>query len=278
MKNILLVPNTDKDSDYTVTLAAAAILSAGGARLFAEKKHAFLNGKHGIVLSDTFPENADCILVFGGDGSILDAADMALTYGIPLVGVNLGRLGYLAEIEITELESVIKILSDDYVIREMQTLVVKDGNEKTLKRLAVNEVSVSRGPEAHIADLSVSAAGGELHYRADGVIISTPVGSTAYSLSAGGSVLDPTLNVLSVTPICPHSFFSRTVVFSAENAVTVKNLNARGENLVATVDGRESFLLPAGKSITIEKSGRPLKILSLKERPFLNVLKKKMCL
>ncbi len=280
MKKIILLPNTDKDSDYAITLAAAALLHKGGASLFAESKHSLLGGKQGISLYDktSFPNGAECILVFGGDGSILDAAGMALTHGIPLLGVNLGRLGYLAEIEISELDTVVKILTDDYIIREMQTFVVEDEDGNRATRLAVNEVAVSRGPEAHIADLSVSAAGGELQYRADGIIVSTPVGSTAYSLSAGGSVLDPTLNVFSVTPICPHSFFARSLVFSADNAVLVKNLNNRGEPLVATIDGRESITLPAGKSITISKSSVPLKILSLKKRPFLDVLKKKMCL
>ncbi len=279
MQHILLLPNRDKDPDYRVTLSAAEFLAENGAFLYAEEKHACLRGKSGIRLfaEGDFPRDIECAIVFGGDGSILDASTVALTHNIPLLGVNMGRLGYLADLEVEALPLLKKLITNEYYLRQIHVFRVKIG-DKRLRRYAVNEVAVTRGNRMHIADIELSVDGGRIAYRADGIILATPTGSTAYSLSAGGAVIDPSLDLMTVTPICPHSFFSRSLVFSGEKPLSVTNTNDRDEELLVTVDGRYGKTLQAGETLTVEKARKQLKIIQLTERSFIQVLKEKMCL
>ncbi len=280
MKHIVLMPNTDKDGDYAVTLRAAEVLYRSGAVLYIEESHATLAGRFGIRPYEKkhFPKEAEGMIVFGGDGSILDAADIALRHNIPLLGVNMGRLGYLAELEVTDVDRLSLLLADTYAVRHLQVFSVLVGEKKVRSRYAVNEVTVSRGNLPHIADMRLHAGGGSLVYRADGLIIATPTGSTAYSLSAGGPVIDASLGLIAVTPICPHSFFARSVVFSSDTAVSVENMNTRGDTLSVSIDGREERVLRAGEKLTVKKAAKQLHVISLNKRPFLDVLKEKMCL
>ena len=278
MKHIVLLPNTEKDSDYRVTILAAEVLKKAGAVIYAHEKHKALRFVSDVrFYSDTeFPKEAEGAIVFGGDGSVLDAAHIAFQNDIPLLGVNLGRLGYLTEVEVSDLESLGKLLSNNYDIRNIRTLEVLLDGELISERFAVNEVVVSRGDLFHIADMKLSAGNDWLQYRADGLIIATPTGSTAYSLSAGGAVVDPSLDVLSVTPICPHSFFSRSIVFSGDTEIKVQNMNTRGEDLTVAIDGREGATLSPGKTLIVRKAKKGLKVMTLSPRPFIELLKKKM--
>ena len=279
MKHILLLPNAYRDASYRVTLSAAEILYQNGAVLYAEDCHTALDGVCGIRLfpKEDFPKEIECAVVFGGDGSILDASALALTHHIPLLGVNMGHLGYLAGLEKDGISLLKKLLSNAFVIREIQVYAVTVGN-KTLERYAVNEVTISRGNCFRIADMELSVDGGSITYRADGLIVATPTGSTAYSLSAGGAVIDPSLDLLSVTPICPHSFFSRTIIFSGETTVSVKNKSQTGEPLLVTVDGRKGAKLSQNESVTVRRAEESLQLIQLCERPFIQVLKEKMSL
>ncbi len=279
MKHILLLPNREKDPEYRVTLKAAEILYKGGACLYAEDAHTALFTQFGIRPLSLKNEKAplDFGIVFGGDGSILDASALALRLNMPLLGVNMGRLGYLADLETSQLPLLNKLLNDEYRVRALHVFSVRIG-ENRLRRKAVNEVTVSRGNRFRIADMELSVDGGSMSYRADGLILATPTGSTAYSLSAGGAVIDPSLDLLTVTPICPHSFFSRSLIFSGETTVSVKNTNEKNERLWVTVDGREGHPLPAGEALTVIKSRKRLKIIQLTDRPFIRVLQEKMSL
>lgn len=278
MKHIVLLPNTEKDSDYRVTILAAEVLKKAGAVIYAHEKHKALCFVSGVRFysDEEFPKEAEGAIVFGGDGSILDAAHIAFQHDIPLLGVNLGRLGYLTEVEVSDVDSLEKLVTDDYDIRNVRTLEVLLDGVLISERLAVNEVVVSRGDLFHIADMKLSAGNDWLQYRADGLIIATPTGSTAYSLSAGGAVIDPSLDVLSVTPICPHSFFSRSIVFSGDTEIKVQNMNTRGEDLTVAIDGREGATLSSGRTLTVRKAKRGLKVITLSPRPFIELLKKKM--
>ena len=280
MKHIVLLPNTEKDSDYRVTILAAEALKKAGATVYAHEKHKALCFVSDIVFySDKeFPKAAEGAVVFGGDGSVLDAAHIAFQHDIPLLGVNLGRLGYLTEVEVADIDALTALLSDDYDVRNIRTLEVLLDGVPASERLAVNEVVVSRGDLFHIADMKLSAGNDWLQYRADGLIIATPTGSTAYSLSAGGAVIDPSLDVVSVTPICPHSFFSRSIVFSGDTEIKVQNMNTRGEDLTVAIDGREGITLASGKALTVRKAEKALKVITLSHRPFIELLKKKMSL
>jgi len=278
MKHIVLLPNTEKDSDYRVTILAAEVLKKAGAVIYAHEKHKALCFVSDVrFYSDAeFPKEAEGAIVFGGDGSILDAAHIAFQHDIPLLGVNLGRLGYLTEVEVSDIDSLEKLISDDYDIRNVRTLEVLLDGKLVSERFAVNEVVVSRGDLFHIADMKLSAGNDWLQYRADGLIIATPTGSTAYSLSAGGAVIDPSLDVISVTPICPHSFFSRSIVFSGDTEIKVQNMNTRGEDLTVAIDGREGATLSSGKTLTVRTAKKGLKVITLSPRPFIELLKKKM--
>lgn len=279
MKHILLMPNTEKDGDYSVTLTAAGILYEAGATLYAEETHEMILGKCGIIAypAEHIPEEIEGILVFGGDGSILNAATTALSKNIPLLGINMGNLGYLADLEIPHIAEIARLVTDDYETRMVHVLrFAIDGEQKDV--YAVNEITVSRGELPYIADIELIADSGSVSYRADGLIIATPTGSTAYSLSAGGPVIDAALDLMTVTPICPHSFFARSIVFPANSALTVYNRSTRLGALSVAVDGRRTFSLPANSSLTIEKAEKALQVLSLKKRRFLDVLKEKMSL
>ncbi len=279
MQHILLLPNRDKDPDYRVTLRAAELLHRKNAVLYAESIHTPLENQYGIRLfdADRFPSEIEAAIVFGGDGSILDASSIALAHKIPLLGVNMGRLGYLADLEVEKLPLLERLLTDEYTVRTIHTFRVTIGG-KRLRRYAVNEVAVTRGNRMHIADIELSVDGGRIAYRADGLVLATPTGSTAYSLSAGGAVIDPALDLVTVTPICPHSFFSRSLVFSGTAPLSVSNTNDRGEQLLVTIDGRYGRILPAGSTLTVEKSKKQLKIIHLTNRSFIQVLKEKMSL
>lgn len=279
MKHILLMPNTEKDGDYSVTLNAAAVLHRAGATLYAEETHEKILGKYGIIAYSAahIPEEIEGILVFGGDGSILNAATTALSKNIPLLGINMGHLGYLADLEIPHISEIARLVNDDYETRMVHVLrFAIDG--KMTDAYAVNEITVSRGELPYIAEMELVADSGSVSYRADGLIIATPTGSTAYSLSAGGPVIDASLDLVTVTPICPHSFFARSIVFPVNAALTVYNRNARLGALSVAVDGRRTFSLPANASLTVEKAEKALMVLSLKKRRFLDVLKEKMSL
>lgn len=280
MKHILLIPNIEKDPNYAVTLAAIAVLRNAGAVLYADDMHISALGCHGvqsISCASGIPHAIEGIVVFGGDGSILHAAEIAINADIPLLGVNMGRLGYLADLEVKNIEDLARLVFDDYETRCVHALrFAIDGKPQDM--LAINEITVSRGPLPYIADIELVAESGSISYRADGLIIATPTGSTAYSLSAGGPVIDADLDLMTVTPICPHSFFARSIVFSADSPLSVYNRSIRNGELTITVDGRDASVLPADSCLTIEKARTPLKILSLKKRRFLNVLKEKMCL
>ncbi len=271
------MPNTEKDGDYKITLSAASILSEAGAILYADTAHESIIGKYGICAcsAENIPKQIEGILVFGGDGSILNAAETALSKNIPLLGINLGHLGYLADIEVPHIQEIARLVTDEYETRRLHVLQFAiDGKKKNV--YAINEITVSRGGLPYIAEIQLVADSGSVSYRADGLIIATPTGSTAYSLSAGGPVIDAELDLMTVTPICPHSFFARSIVFPANATLKVYNRSPRLGALSVAVDGRQTFSLPANTCLTVEKADVDLQVLSLKKRRFLDVLKEKM--
>ncbi len=281
MKNIMVMPNAYKDPGYGYTRRIIEYLVSLGAQIFLSEALRHDISAPGIrYYDDAFPSEAEMILVIGGDGSVLDAAVYAIGADLPLLGINLGRLGYLAELEADETESLSRLIEDEFELREHMTLAVsliRGGEELHLVRSAVNDVVVGQGCGEGMSEILLEdGVGNHLTYLADGMIVATPLGSTAYSLAAGGPVIDASLSALCVTPICAHSLFSRSVLFPSEYTVTLRNSSAREGELHVTVDGGESYTLSPGDSVKVTRSQRPLRMITLKNQSALGVLCRKM--
>lgn len=225
-------------------------------------------------------KQADCVIVLGGDGSILDAARRAAPEGKPLLGVNMGHLGYMTELELGDIAQLEKLVSGDFTIDERSMLAVKvmtqNGGVKA-ESFALNDVVISNGSVARIVDLELYE-GGELvsSYRADGLIVATPTGSTAYSMSAGGPITDPHLSCLCVTPVCPHSLSARPLLFRDDAVVEVKNVCQREKMLYLTVDGRINFEIYRGDSVRVTRSPMTTRLIRLQRGGFYTKLQQKM--
>ena len=228
---------------------------------------------------DVYAE-ADVIIVLGGDGTILESARRAAPHGTPVIGINLGRVGFMAEIEPDELDMLEKMVSGEYKIEERAMLSVEIINNAGKVRstgMALNDAAITNGSIARIVDLELSEAGIPVAtYRSDGIIIATPTGSTAYSMAAGGAIVDPRVACFCVTPICPHSLSSKPLVFPDSAVITIKNICQREKILYLTIDGRANFELYRGESVQITRSPITTKFISIRESTFYTKLRHKM--
>ena len=217
-------------------------------------------------------QSTDLIVGIGGDGVMLEAARRATPAGIPILGINMGRIGYMTELEMTELALLDNIFKGDYYLDERAMLRVEirssKGNNK-FSAYALNEAVVANGTTARIIDLELLDNGRLVsEYRADGLVVATPTGSTAYSLSAGGPIIDPKLSCFCVTPICPHSLIARPLIFPDSAILEVKNTCVREKVLHLTIDGRATFDLYLGDTVVITKSALKAKLLRIKNDDF----------
>ena len=239
MKSIVIIPNKLRDADLSVSCRVAQFLTSCGAGVLVEKKYCTDLSGYATVCDD-FPKDAEFIVVIGGDGSVIDASVPAIEHDIPVIGVNLGKIGYLAEVEPEEIEQLGQLFTGEYKIEEKMLLsvaVVRGEERIESVRLGVNDVIISHEAYLGLAELSLTDSNGAtVKYRADGLILSTPVGSTAYSLSAGGPIISHDIDSILATPICPHSFFNRSVIFNPKEHLTLCN-NGK-DTLNITVDGR----------------------------------------
>ena len=277
MKNIAIIPNIHKDAELFVTKNLVEKLLYFGAEVFVEAKFA----KHlsqSVVSYDTFPEDAELIIVVGGDGSILDASVIAIERNIPILGVNLGKVGYLSEVEPDNLDILSGIFFGNYSIEEKMLLSVNHVSDKVVhksKRLAVNDVIISHDTFLGIADFVLENSVGDcLKYRADGLILSTPAGSTAYSLSAGGPIVSHDIDSIVATPICPHSFFNRSIIFKPDEELSVTNNG--GDILNVTVDGRFFTKLLPGGVCKVRMAKKRFKMVTFNDNNMVQTLFEKM--
>lgn len=229
---------------------------------------------------DPLYAEADIVIVLGGDGSILEAARRAATRGTPVLGINFGRLGYMAELEAGQLDELHRLFTGEYTLeRRMMLRVDLLGNGGELKSFcyALNDAVVSNGSVARVIDLELAENGETVtSYRADGLIIATPTGSTAYSMSAGGAIVDPSVGCFCVTPICPHSFAARPLIFSDRSVLEIRNICVREKMLYLTVDGKMSFELLRGQSVRVTRSRLETKLIRFRKSGFYRVLCRKL--
>ena len=222
----------------------------------------------------------DAVIVLGGDGTILESARRAAPYDTPVIGLNLGRLGYMAELEIGELDELARLISGDYKL-EMRSMInielINSQGEVRKNEYALNDAVLSNGSISRVVDIELYESGSHIaNYRADGMIVSTPTGSTAYSLAAGGAIVDPRLACLCVTPICPHSLYARPLVFPDSAVLEIRNVCQREKTLFLTVDGRVNYELSYGEIVKITRSPLKTSFIRLKEGSFYARLKQKM--
>jgi NAD+ kinase len=207
----------------------------------------------------------EMVVAIGGDGTVLEAAAGALELNVPVCGINVGRVGYLAEFETNEIPDLVDAVSNDrYVVDEHSVVHVESG---AISAVAVNDVVVEKVISQRIIQVSVSVNDRALAtYRTDGIIVASPLGSTAYSLSAGGPVVDPSLDALILTPIAPHSLLTRPIVLAPDAIVTIAIDVERPARV--NVDGRELCIVAPGDCVTVRRSERTVKFLSLGRHPF----------
>ena len=287
MQSIALITNFNIYDKANAAMKVAEVLADHGAtvllasvnkdRIFRMRK----SRKEYVYLPmEELYKEAEAIIVLGGDGSLLDAARKAAPHGKPLLGINMGRLGYMSELEISELSMLEKLIRDEYVLdeRAMLNIEVKTqaGGMKA-ESFALNDAVISNGSVARIVDIELYE-GGEIvsAYRADGLIISTPTGSTAYSMSAGGPITDPHLNCICATPVCPHSLTARPILFRDDAVLDIKNVCQREKMLFLTVDGRINFELYRGDTVRVTRSNMTAKFIRLQSGGFYARLQKKM--
>ena len=275
MKNIYIATNPQKDVGYSVTSEVCRLISDEGGRIYMSKIHE----ASGIdcTYTECAPQLSDMIIVIGGDGSFIDASTDAISLDIPIIGVNMGRVGYLNEISVDDLAALKKIFTGEYKIKNKLLLTAEiytDEGTETVSRLAVNDVVISHSEYLGISDFVMYSNDGGVRYRADGIVISTPAGSTAYSLSSGGPVVSHSADVMIATPIAPHSFFNRSIVFSAGETVKIKNTGS--DKLNITVDGRLCANLPSGGKCKIGVSDKRMKVMTFKENNMFSNLFGKM--
>jgi NAD+ kinase len=222
-------------------------------------------------------ENADFAVTLGGDGTILGCAGIAAQYGVPILGINLGHLGFMAELDIDELDLLESVTTKKYQLdtRMMLDVSVKSKGESRYTDCALNDAVVSG--EQRIVELMVSAQKEPLTvFLGDGVIVSTPTGSTAYACSAGGAIIEPHIENIAVTPICPHDLHMRQLILSGDSTVQITPLHVRGYSAFLTVDGHGGLFLNEGEHVEISRSKRVCKLIRVKNRNFHMILHEKM--
>ena len=227
---------------------------------------------YSYVPIDEIYESSELIIVIGGDGSMLDAARRAARCGIPVLGINMGRVGYMTEIEMDELDLLDNIFTGNFTLDEramLKVCIVSDKGQVRFTANALNEAVIANGVAARIIDVELYD-GDELvnTYRADGLVVATPTGSTAYSLSAGGPIVSPDLACFCVTPVCPHSLLARPLVFPDESEIKIRNICSREKVLHLTVDGKATFEMYYGDTAVITKSQTKAKLLRIKDSGF----------
>lgn len=287
MKKIALITNFNIYEKVNAAIAVAQRLSEYGCKLLVStnnKERMMRMNRSGVDFSylplDEVYANAEIAVVLGGDGTILEAARRAAPRATPILGINLGRVGYMAELELNELDMLPRLMSGDYTIDVRSMLQVEQysvaGKLKS-HTYALNDAVISNGSIARIVDLELSENGLPVtRYRADGLIIATPTGSTAYSLSAGGAIVDPRLGCFCVTPICPHSLGARPLLFPDNAVLQVKNTCQRERNLFLTVDGRTNYELFRNEAVRISRSDLVTNLIRMKNNGFYHILRMKM--
>lgn len=284
MDKFYIITNRDKDQNLRFTEEIVQYLKDHGKKCQVQQAERRVEGEYHYTDPALIPEDTQCILVLGGDGTLLQAARDVVHREIPMLGINLGTLGFLAEIDKTSIYTALdKLFADDYEIEErmMLTGTVWRGDKITGQDVALNDIVISRvGPPLRVVGFNNYVNDGYLNsYNADGIIIATPTGSTGYSLSCGGPIISPNAAMTVMTPIAPHTLNTRSIIFPEDDVITVELGEGRRqiqENGLASFDGDVEVPMATGDRIVIKKASVSVKILKLNHLSFVEVLRQKM--
>lgn len=283
MDRFCIITNSDKDKELKLTGEIVSYLEAHGRQCLVQQAQRREEGPFHYTDPGLIPEGTECILVLGGDGTLLQAARDVVHREIPLLGMNLGTLGFLAEVDRNSIyTSLDQIMADDFEIEErmMLTGTVLRGNQILGEDVALNDIVISRDGPLRVVRFKNYVNNEYLNsYNADGIIISTPTGSTGYSLSCGGPVVSPNAAMTLMTPIAPHTMNARSIIFPAEDVITVEIGEGRRQELekgLASFDGDTVIPMVTGDRIVIRKATVSCRILKLNHLSFVEVLRQKM--
>lgn len=277
MKRFCIITNQDKDKEFSTTCEVEQYLRESGCECFRAVRN-YDDLSTGYTDVEQMPEDTDCAIVLGGDGTLLHAVQDLAERGIPILGVNLGTLGFLTEVEPSELKDAIRrLIAEEYMIEEHTMLRAEVGGAVTH---VLNDVVISRSGFSRLIRLRLYINGVPLQvYTGDGLLISTPTGSTAYNLSAGGPVVAPGVDMFVITPICPHSLSERSLVISADDRIEIeveRSKKTQEEEAIATVDGQNFRNLQVSDRIVLTRSERSAKLIRFEKNRFYQALKTKL--
>lgn len=267
MNKFYVITNKSKDVSMEMTMHIQNYIKNKGKQCILEEE------------VDGFPNDVDCVLVLGGDGTLIQAARELRSYDVPMLGINMGTLGYLTEVEIQNMEEALDQLLEQGALVE-ERMMLKGVLNNELEDTALNDIVLTRYGTLRLICFNIYVNGELLNsYQADGVIVSTPTGSTAYNLSAGGPIVEPTASIIVITTICSHALNTRSIVLSADDEIVLEVAEGRdGEKEEAGIsfDGERNIEVRTGDRITIQKAEEKTKLLKLSKVSFLETLRKKM--
>ena len=270
-----LLPNLDKRGVAEVLENLKPIFKENSMTAYLPDYIAF-SGYESIEEQKLF-ETSDILITVGGDGTIIRYAKLAAQYNKPILGINAGRLGFLANLEANQINLISKLKSGDYSIEDRMILSVKakENGEIVGEFTAVNDAVISSGFVSRLIDISAYIDFEPISYRADGLIVSTPTVSTAYSMSAGGPIIDPAINNIILTPICSHSLSAKPIILSGDNEIKLKAFSMKKSDIYLLIDGRRSFTIKPFTEIYVSKSPKSISLIKLTKRSFYKTLSEK---
>ncbi|MBQ3286191.1 MAG: NAD(+)/NADH kinase [Ruminococcus sp.] len=274
---ISLIVNKDKARALEVADSVVKELAPLGVELLSCEDCPVENTTVKATAEDAI-RSCDIAVTIGGDGTIIHNAKYAAAYDKPLLGINLGRVGFVANIEPDETRELKKLVTGEYRIQKRMLLeIVVEQNGVQRRFTAVNEAVLQRDTRSNMVDMSVALHGERIiSYRADGMLFSTPTGSTAYSFSAGGPVIEPDMRCILLTPICPQALSSRQAVFGEDAVLSAKVYPTSGLSCYMTVDGQYHIPILSDDSVTVRKSPKELQLIIIKEKNFYTLLNEKL--
>ncbi len=283
MKKIILTPNPYRDKHFQTVREAVAVLNNAGVETriclpFDVDRTYDLPKDLRFSRLDKEISTSDGVVCFAGDVTILPMAKAATRHGLPILGVNIGTMGFMAELEATELSQLARLAKDDYAIdsRMMLDVTVHRDRDIIFHDICLNDVAITKGSMARIVHLGVKIDGVQaMECGGDGIVVATPTGSTAYSLSAGGPIVEPEAQSILITPICAHDMVNRSMVAASSRVIRVDVIKNVHRNAYLSVDGGRAQRLNMGDVTTIRRSDLSTRLIRLKDRSFFDVLNMK---
>ncbi|MCR4990248.1 MAG: NAD(+)/NADH kinase [Lachnospiraceae bacterium] len=282
MKNFFVITNKAKDGAYSITKELCTYIEKkGGVAVIDDTPDSFLPGRYTDV--KRIPDDTECVIVLGGDGTLLHAASDLIDKTVPLLGINLGTMGYLSAVDLEDRFDAIDRMMDGKFFVENRMMLngqCKDGDNIIASGRALNEIVITGNRAMQIVYVSILINGKLLHrFNGDGVIIATPTGSTGYSLSAGGPIVNPQAEMILVTPVCSHSMQQRSMVFSPDDEITVLIDEGRFgqiQEVEALFDSSVNIKLKTGQSVTVKRSEHETSLIKIREESFIDTLHNKL--